>query len=143
MKQLLNFPDYQNEELNTLGRMVMYMSVGLILFSLIFVATIPFLAPNLIIRAITITGISLPVCAAIILFVKRKKLRIASRILILLLWLVITISSITAGGISAPITLGYVVVILVGGLISNQHSARIAGQGEACDSKQQGQGCRG
>jgi PAS domain S-box-containing protein len=124
MKQLLNFPDYQNEELNTLGRMVMYMSVGLILFSLIFVATIPFLAPNLIIRAITITGISLPVCAAIILFVKRKKLRIASRILILLLWLVITISSITAGGISAPITIGYVVVILVGGLISN-HKTRI------------------
>lgn len=122
MKQLFTIPDYESEELNTTGRLIIYMSSGLIVFSLIFVATVPFYAPHLFNRAIMLTAMSAPVSIAIILFVKRKKLRTAGRLLTILLWLVITIGSITAGGISAPIVIGYVIVILVGGIVSTNNT---------------------
>jgi PAS domain S-box-containing protein len=118
MNRLLSIPKYENEELKNLARTIAHTAEGLILLSFLFVVTVPFYAPNLFSRAISLAVIVLPVCALIILLVKRKYLGAAGTVLTVLLWLVVTISSITAGGISAPMVIGYVVVILVGGLVS-------------------------
>jgi len=120
MKKILSFPAYGNEELNTVAQTITYLSLGLILFSLIFMATVPFFAPGLFGRFLRQAGIIVPACTGIILLVRRKKLQLAVMALTTLLWLVVTINSITAGGVSAPIVIGYAIVILVSGLISNR-----------------------
>ena len=122
MSKLLNFPDSRDEEQNTLARTLIYTSAGLILFSVIFIAAVPFFAPVLTGRAVRLAGVVIPVCGLIIFLVKRKKLWSAGLTLTTLLWLVVTLSSITAGGVSAPMFMGYVIVILVGSLISNHRT---------------------
>ena len=125
MKRLLTLPEYDNEELNTLARTIIYASTGIMLLSLIFAITVPFYASFLLGRAFILAGTVIPMCAFIILLVKRKKLRVAGITLTALLWLVVTLSSITAGSLSAPIVIGYVTVIIVGGMISNHRTGII------------------
>lgn len=120
MKKLLEFPDYGNDELNTLARTIIYLSSGLLLFSIIFVAIVPFFTPSLLGRFLSIAVLGILTSIGIILLVRNKKLQTAVIVFTILLWLVVTIFSITAGGVSAPITIGYVIVILVSGLISNR-----------------------
>ena len=120
MKKLLEFPDYGNDELNTLARTIIYLSSGLLLFSIIFVAIVPFFTPGLLGRFLSIAVLGILTSIGIILLVRNKKLQTAVIVFTILLWLVVTIFSITAGGVSAPITIGYVIVILVSGLISNR-----------------------
>ena len=120
MKRLLAFPDYGTEERNIIARMITYWSAGFIAISLLFTVTLPLYvnAPSLIGRALLVTVSVIPICSIIIWLVHRKKLQAAGIILTTLLWLIITINAIVAGGVSTPIFLGYVVVILVGGLTS-------------------------
>jgi PAS domain S-box-containing protein len=117
MENFLKIPDYQNEELNTRARTIVYTSIGIIILSIIFIATIPFYAPNFTDRYVKITGAIAAICFASILLVQRRKLRSAGLLIITLLWLVVTFSTITAGSISAPIMVGYMIVILLGGLV--------------------------
>jgi len=120
LKRFLTFPSYENDELNTLARNIVHTSTGFILFSLIFTATVPFYAPLLFRRALILMGTVVPACTLIVMLVKRKKLQIAGILLTTLIWLLVTFSSITAGGVSAPIVIGYVTVTFVGGMISNR-----------------------
>ena len=72
MRKLLTFPEFENDEKNTLARTIIYTSAGLILFSLIYIATVPFYAPALIGRSVRMAGFVIPVSGLIIIFVKRK-----------------------------------------------------------------------
>lgn len=125
MSNLLSFPEYENDEKNTLARTIIYTSAGLILFSLIIITTAPFYAPALIGRSVRIAGIIILASGLVILLVKRKKLNFAGIALTTLLWLTVTVNSITAGGVSAPIVIGYVTVILAGELVSQKNTSLI------------------
>lgn len=52
--------------------------------------------------------------------VRYGRLHLAGFALTILLWLVVTISSITAGGVATPIVLGYLLVIILGGVASRK-----------------------
>lgn len=117
MENFLKIPIYTNEELNTRARIIVYTSIGIILLSLIFIATIPFYAPEFISRYVRITGAIVATCLSSIFLVQHGKLHSGGLLLIILLWLVVTTSTITAGSVSAPILVGFMIIILLGGLV--------------------------
>ena len=125
MNKFLSFPDYKNDKENTIARTIIYTSAGLIIFSAIFIVTAPLYAPALIGRSLRIAGIVIPVSGLIIFLVKQKKLKSAGIALTALFWLTVTVNAITAGGVSAPIVIGYAIVILAGGLVSHQNASII------------------
>jgi len=126
MDRLLNLPEHQNKGLNTFARTIVYTSVGFIIISLIFILTVQFYAPDLINRSVRIAGMVIPVSIGAIYLVQRGKIRAAGIVQIILLWWVVTVGSITAGGVSAPIFLGYVVVIMMSGLFSGRAVSMIS-----------------
>ena len=118
MKLFLSSPAFENEELNIKARVIYLISLGTAVASVVFVMAIPFAAPTLIQRALILAGLVVPACIGIMTLVRFSKLRLAGNLLLLLIWLVVTLGSITAGGVSAPIFAGYFIVIVLSGLIS-------------------------
>ncbi|NWG34202.1 MAG: PAS domain-containing protein [Chloroflexi bacterium] len=127
MGRILNLPDLGSEDLNIQARLYYRLSAGLIVLSLIFVILTPFLAPPLTQRALIIAGVVVPASLCVLWLVRRKKLRYAAVFFVSLLWLIVTLASVTAGGISAPVTLGYVIVILIGVLTFKKRPYFIVG----------------
>ena len=122
MDRIFKLPDFGSDDLNITARLNYYLAAGYVLFSLIFIAIIPFVAPELIRRAAIITGFVVPISVVIMVLIRHNRLQVAGIILIALLWLTVTASSITAGGVSAPIFIGYLIVIMVSGLMSNRRA---------------------
>jgi len=120
MKRFFKLPDFGSNDLNILARLNYYISAGLFLFSVIFVIIIQFVAPELTRRATAIAISVIPISIFIMAVVRCSKLHLAGFALTILLWLVVTISSITAGGVATPIVLGYLLVIMVGGVASRK-----------------------
>jgi PAS domain S-box-containing protein len=120
MDRLFKLPDFGSDDLNVTARLNYYLAAGFVLLSLAFVTIAPFFAPELLRRAVILAGFVIPISVLIMVFVRRSKLRDAGIILVVLLWLTVTISAVTAGGVSAPTFIGYLVVIMVGGLVSKR-----------------------
>ena len=118
MKLFLSSPSFENEELNVKARLIYLISLGTVVASLVFVVVISFAAPTLMERALILAGMVIPACIAIMALVRFSKLRLAGNLLLIIIWLVVTLGSITAGGVSAPIFAGYFIVIILSGLIS-------------------------
>ena len=118
IKKTFTFPDYGKEEQNITARTIVYSSAGLIALILIFTAMLPFYAPALLKRVLFMGSIFIPVCISIIWLVHHRKLRSAGTVLTTLLWSTVTVNAILAGGVSAPILVGYSVVIIIGGMVS-------------------------
>jgi len=112
-------PEYSDRESNVVARLVYGAAVGMILFSLGFVAAAWFIAPDLVKRATTL-AVTISVAAiGVVALIRSRRLQLAGALLVSVMWLATTIGAITAGGIAAPIFVGYLIVILTGGLISN------------------------
>jgi PAS domain S-box-containing protein len=120
MYRFFRLPDFGTEELNIIARLNHYLATGLILFSLISLIIVPFVAPELIRRSLIVAGFVIPVSLLILFLVRAKQLKIAGIILTMLLWLTITVASITAGSIATPIFIGYMIVIMISGLMWNR-----------------------
>jgi len=120
IKRFTKLPDYKDDELNNTAWLIYYSAVSLIPLSLIFIIIVPLTAPQLIGRSIRIAMVIIPIAIGVMTLVRYKKVWIAGTLLTALLWLIITIGAVTAGGISAPITIGYMIVILIGSLIPKQ-----------------------
>jgi len=118
MKIFFSSPAFENEELNIKARVIYLISLGTATASVIFVLVISFVAPALIPRTLILAGLVVPACIGIMALVRFSKLRLAGNLLLLIIWLVVTLGSITAGGVSAPIFAGYFIVIILSGLIS-------------------------
>jgi len=117
--RLFTIPEYSDNESNVVARMTYSAAIGMVLLSAIFVTAAAFMAPALVKRA-TIFAVTFTVASlGIIALIRTQRLQIASTLLVSVMWLTVTLGSITAGGISAPIFAGYLVVILASGLISN------------------------
>ena len=120
MDRIFKLPDFGSDDLNVAARLNYLVAAGFVLFSLVFIITVPFVAPELLQRTVVIAGIVVPVSLAVMAMVRRRRLRMAGIVLTALLWLTVTVGTVTAGGVSAPIVIGYMVVILVGGLTSRR-----------------------
>ena len=118
MKLFFSSPAFENEELNIKARVIYLISLGTVVASMVFMVVIPFAAPALIPRTLILAGLVIPACIVIMTLVRFSKLRLAGNLLLLMIWLVVTLGSITAGGVSAPIFAGYFIIIVLSGLIS-------------------------
>ena len=118
MDRLLKLPDFGSEDLNITARLNYYLGAGFVIFSLIFVIAVQFVAPELTRRSMVIAIYVIPFSLLIMALVRRGRLHLAGSITIALLWLTVTASTITAGGLSAPIIIGYMLIVMVGGLVS-------------------------
>jgi PAS domain S-box-containing protein len=122
MDRISKLPDFGSDDLNVTARLNYYLAAGFVFFSLMFIITAPLVAPELLRRTAVIAGIVIPVSLVVMSLVRRRRLRMAGIVLTALLWLTVTAGTVTAGGVSAPIAVGYMVVILVGGLTSRRKS---------------------
>ena len=116
MNRIFKLPDYGADDLNITARLNYYLAAGFVVLSLLFVAVVIFIAPELVRRSAMLAAGVIPVSITIMVLVRRNKLQAAGLVLAALLWLAITVGSITAGGISAPIVAGYLIVIMIGGV---------------------------
>ena len=120
MDRLLKIPSYPDNESNVVASMIRGIAVGMATLSLIFVVVASFVAPDLVRRA-TLLAVTLTVASAVVIgLIRAWHLQAASTLMIVVMWLSVTVGSITAGGVSAPIFVGYLIVILTGGLIADQ-----------------------
>jgi len=113
-------PEFDDAESNIAARLNFYLALGFILFSVIFLIVVHFVAPELTRRSSIMAGVIVPFSLFVMILVHRKKLLIAGGAFVSMLWLIITTTVISAGGVSAPIFIGYLVLIVVSGLIFKQ-----------------------
>lgn len=116
MKRIFRLPDFGSDDLNIAARSNYYLAAGLIIFSLVMVVLTTVVAPELILRVAIIAAFAILASALGMLLIRRGRLHAAGYILVALLWLTVTAGTITAGGISAPIAMGFIIVIMIGGL---------------------------
>jgi PAS domain S-box-containing protein len=116
MKRIFRLPDFGSDDLNIAARSNYHLAAGLIIFSLVMVVLTTMTAPELILRVVIMAAFVVLTSALGMVLVRRGRFHAAGNILVALLWLTVTVGSITAGGISAPIFMGYIIVIMVGGL---------------------------
>ena len=110
-------PKFENEDKNVKARLILLISVGMIIATLIFVVVTLLAFPALVRRALLLAVIILPLLGAIVWLLRLLRLKAASSLLVATIWFVITIGAITAGSVSAPITIGYIFVLTVSGLL--------------------------
>jgi len=122
-KQLFMIPEYGDNESNIVARMTYGAALGMVLLSLIFVTGAALTAPELVQRAAILATTFTITSLGVIALIRIQRLQFASTLLVSVMWLAITFGSITAGGVSAPIYIGYLVVILASGLISNNKAS--------------------
>lgn len=127
MGQIFKLPDFDTDELNIAARANYYLAAGLILFSLIFIAVTSLVAPEVTARALILVAVVIPVSILVMVLVQRGWVRTTGIVLVILLWLIVTAGAVTAGGVSAPIFVGYLIVIIFGGLVSKRKTNVITG----------------
>jgi len=127
--RFLKIPNYRDKESNLVARLTQVSAIGLALLSLIFVIAVSFVAPGLVRRATALAVTFTITSLGVIALIRSQRLQFASFLLVVVMWLAVTIGSITAGGISAPIFIGYLVVVLAGGLISSNRINTVVSAG--------------
>lgn len=120
MLSFIQLNDYSDDELNNKARLIYFTALGLIILSLLFIIISFFIAPDLMMRAVWMSIVADPTAIAIMALVRCKRIYPAGMILTILIWLIVTVVAIRAGGVSAPILFGYLIVILMGGLVSKR-----------------------
>ena len=124
IQRLFNLPDYDNSEARLVAKLTLGAALGMLPLGLAFVFAAILFEPGLIRRAAILTAVFATASVGIIALIRNQRLQSASTLLVACMWLAVTLASVTAGGISAPVFIGYLVVILAGGLIAN---SRIGG----------------
>jgi len=120
IKRVFTIPEYNDKESNVVARMTYNVAMGMVVLSFLFVVIAVFVAPTLVNRSVILTIIFTVTAVGIIALIRAQKLQSASILLVSAMWLTITLGVVTAGGVSAPIFIGYLVVIVASGLIWNQ-----------------------
>jgi len=120
-----SIPESYGDDARVNARLIHYTSISLIVLSLIFAVILPFLAPELTGQTIVLAVVSLLTNLFIMRLVHQKKLRVAGILITIFIWLIVTASSISAGGVSAPILMGYILVIILGGVLARHEKGSL------------------
>ena len=118
MGSIIKPPDLKDDDVKITARMIYFVSAGLIVLSALFFAIIPMIAPDLTRRVTIMALTAIPVNIGIMTLVHHGKLHVAGALLTLLIWAIATAGTVTAGGVTAPVFIGYMIVIILGGLLS-------------------------
>ena len=123
MKRFLGVPEFDGDDLKVTSRLIYFISAGFIVLSLLFPAIIAIVAPDLTQRVTIMALTLLTGSLGITYLVRSSRVRLAGILLTLLIWLAVTAGSITAGGVSAPILMGYLLLIIISGLLSRNRGS--------------------
>ncbi len=117
MERFFKLPQFASDEQNITARLMYFLAAGMALASILFSAGIFFVAPELLRRAWIMTGILTTAGGVSMYLVRRERFSAAGGLLVAVLWFIVTAGTLTAGGVTAPIFLGYVIVIMVGAML--------------------------
>lgn len=118
MKILLKLPRFNDDSADITARLIYFMSAGMMLVSLLFSLVAALTMPALLQRIALLSVIVIPACIVTMLLVTSRKLIVAGYLLLFVTWLTVTVGTITAGGVLAPIIIGYFVVISLSGIVA-------------------------
>ena len=117
MPNFFELPKFENEDKNVKARFIFLISVGMAIAILIFVVVALLSFPALVKRALILAAIMLPFLAVIVRLLRSLRLQTASSVLVATIWFIITVGTITAGSVAAPITVGYIFALTISGLL--------------------------
>ena len=117
MTTIFEVPQFENADDNVRARLIFLISVGMTIATLSFVVVTILAMPALVRRALILAALALPLILLIIGLVRSLRLRAASVLLVSTIWFLVTLGTITAGGVSAPITIGYLFALTISGLL--------------------------
>lgn len=120
-------PPIFNDESKTVFASRLYKILHAIIL-LVILFSIPFsLFPDTLTSRFTaITAVVIPFCLILLEATRRGWVQLASYSLVLMLWAVVTIGAATAGGVRAPIFIGYIVIVLITSLLLDGKAIIIA-----------------
>lgn len=122
MKTILKIPSFTDARQTIIARLIFFMSIGLATISLLFLVVTFVFLPVLVPRAIVLGSLIIPLCLLVVWLVGTAKLEIAGNLIVVVIWVMTTAGTITAGGVSAPIFMGYLFVIALSGLITSRRT---------------------
>lgn len=125
MKAMLKIPSFTDTKDTITARLIITTSMGLAVGSILFVMIAAVLLPVLLGRALRLGAIMLLFCLIVVWLVRASRLTLAGNIMTGAIWVAITVGTITAGGVSAPIFIGYLFVIALSGLITKRTTSII------------------
>lgn len=117
MANLLELPAFKDPEEKVKARLILLTSMGITIASLIFVVLSLTAMPNLFNRALALGTLIVPGTMIAVWLVRTHRLWAAGGLLLTVIWLTVSLGAISAGGVSAPITIGYMFAITISGLL--------------------------
>lgn len=118
MNNFFKLPEFDDDNLNITARLIYFMAASLVVASILFAIFAAFVIPALMKRIFILSIIIIPACIGSMLLVRSMRVAAAGYLLLFITWLTVTMGTITAGGVMAPIFIGYFVVITLSGLLS-------------------------
>ena len=122
MKSFIKIINFDSDKLNSPARTIIFAAAGIILMSIFFILFAPFFAPILVARSLILAGIVIPINMVVIALAYRGKSKFAGALFTFMLWAIVTGGTLTAGGVSAPLFIGYTLVITLSGMLSKRYA---------------------
>jgi len=123
IRTLLTPPRFEDRDRSTTASQLHTILITILLLCLSFAFPFLFAPPMLKWRYLVIAGVIIPASLALMHFSRRGQVRLAGFLLISLLWLATTAGSFTAGGVRAPIFMGYFVTIVIASILLGRGAA--------------------
>jgi PAS domain S-box-containing protein len=129
MKDFADFfslPEPYGDDAGINARLIYFTALALIVLSVAFVILVPLVEPGLTKRVTILAFSAISTDLVILRLVHTRRLRFAGILLLLLVWSVVTAASITSGGVSVPILMGYMLLVILGGILSPRNADTIS-----------------
>lgn len=123
MTNFFILPRFDNEDQNVKARLIFLLSVGLGIAILVFVVAALLAFPALVKRSLVLAATMVPILTVILWLLQSLRLRVASAVLVAAVWFIITAGTITAGSVAAPISMGYIFVLIISGLLMRRRTS--------------------
>ena len=113
--RVISTPGESEKELS--ADLLRFLAMGILLLSVVFILSAFLVFHELIARAAVFSGATTLICLFTFWLIRRQKVHLAGLIFVTFLWLMVSFGAYTAAGVTAPIFIGYMAVILIGALV--------------------------
>lgn len=120
MRHFVKIPNFTDAKETITARLIFLTAMGLAAGSILFLIVAATVLPQLLPRAVRLAAIIFPLCLIVLWLVRASRLELAGNFMLSMIWIATTGGTITAGGVAAPIFMGYVFVIILSGLITRR-----------------------
>lgn len=120
MRHFVKIPNFTDAKETITARLIFLTAMGLAAGSILFLIVAATVLPQLLPRAVRLAAIIFPLCLIVLWLVRASRLELAGNFMLSMIWIATTVGTITAGGVAAPIFMGYLFVIILSGLITRR-----------------------